>query len=114
MSSLIAEDMREWFYLQRWLRTENHGRREVYGPLERHPCRWEPGERRAETPDGRSVLAQGTLWTSARVGLAELKTMRLWLPGDDPTDIGMSRMALQAFERKDLETGAFDHSELVL
>lgn len=114
MSSLIAEDLREWFYLQRWLRTESNGRREVYGPAERHPCRWEPGARRVETPDGRSIIAQGTLWTTARVGLRELPTLRVWLPGDDPADLGLSRLAAQVYERKELETGAFDHCELVL
>ena len=112
--SLIAEDFREWFYLQRWLRTEDNGRREVFGPSERYPCRWEPGARRVETPDGRSVIAQGTLFTTARIGLEELKRLRVWLPGDDPAAIGASRAAVQVYERKDLETGAFDHSELVL
>jgi hypothetical protein len=114
VSCLIAEDLRECFFLQRWLRTEDNGRREVFGPLERHRCRWEAGARRIQTADGRTIVAQGTLFTTARVGQEELRKLRLWLPGDDPTDVGLSRQATQVYPRTDLETGAFDHSELVL
>lgn len=114
MSCLIVEDLREWCYLQRWLRTEENGRREVFGPVERHPCRWEPGARRIATPDGRTVIAQGTLWTTARIQQEELRKMRFWVPGDDPAAIGSSRLASQVYARTDLETGAFDHSEVVL
>jgi hypothetical protein len=112
--SLIAEDLREWFHLRRWLRTEDSGRREVFGPVEQHPCRWEPGARRVQTVDGRTVIAQGTLWTSARLTAQEVKKLQLWLPGDNPDDVGQSRLPMQVFVHTDLETGAFDHSEVVL
>jgi len=114
VSSLIAEDLREWFHLRRWLRTEDNGRREVYGAIERHPCRWEPGARRVEAVDGRTVVAQGTLWTTARIGQQELRKLQLWLPEEDPTNAGLSRQAVQVYGRTDLETGAFDHSEVVI
>jgi len=37
-----------------------------------------------------------------------------WLPGTSPADYSASRRALNSYERKDLETGAFDHSEVVI
>jgi hypothetical protein len=112
--SLYADMMRETFHLRRFLRLEDNGRREVYGEPELHPCRWQPGARRIQTVDGKQAVAQGTLYTTAEVAPEELGKLRLWLPGHSPTDYKLSRQALQVYVRKDLETGAFDHSELVL
>lgn len=112
--SLIAEDLHETFNLRRFLRLEDNGRREVYGEPEPHPCRWQPGARRIQTVDGKQAVAQGTLFTTAEIAPEELGKLRLWLPGHDPADYKLSRHALQVYVRKDLETGAVDHSELVL
>ena len=112
--SLYASSMMETFHLRRFLRLEDNGRREVYGDPEPHPCRWQPGARRIQTVDGKQAVAQGTLFTTTQVTPEELGKLRLWLPGEDPADYKRSRQALQVYVRKDLETGAFDHSELVL
>lgn len=108
--SLWVADMRETVNVRRFTGMTDNGRREVYGPPERHPCRWEPGARQVKNTEGRQVVAEGTLFTTARVTPKDL----LWLPGDDPSDYKASRRALTTYERKDLETGAFDHSEVVL
>lgn len=112
--SFIVEDLHETLHLRRFLRLEDNGRREVYGEPEPHPCRWEPGARRIQTAEGKQAVAQGTLFTTAAVAPGEIGKLRLWLPGDDPTDYRLSRQVLQVYARKDLQTGAFDHSELVL
>ncbi|HZI04315.1 MAG TPA: hypothetical protein VEZ71_09850 [Archangium sp.] len=112
--SLWRVTMRETLYLRRHLGTEDNGRREVYGEPEPYPCRWEPGARRVQTVDGRQVVGQGTLFTTATLTPDELAKTLLWVPGDDPADYKKSRKALQAYPRKHLLTGAFDHSELVL
>ncbi|MCY1080295.1 hypothetical protein [Archangium lansingense] len=112
--SLIAEDLHQTFHLRRFLGTEDNGRREVYGEPDPYPCRWQPGARRVQTVDGRQAVAQGTLFTTAQVSPEELGKLRIWLPGADPADYKLSRQAVQVFVRMDLETGAFDHSELVL
>ncbi len=108
--SLWAAQFRETFYLRRYVRTVDSGRREEHGPPEPHPCRWEPGARTVRTVDGRQAVADGTLYTTAQVSPKDL----LWLPGTDASDYRASRRALTTYERKDLLSGAFDHSEVVL
>ena len=109
-----AGDMRGTLHLRRLLRMEDNGRRPVYGEPEPYPCRWEPGARRVQDVNGRQVVAQGTLYTTAEVSPDELAKLLLWLPGKDPTNHNLSHKALQVYVRTDLETGAFDHSEVVL
>ena len=108
--SLFLEDFRETFHLRRFVRMTDNGRREEYGPPEEHPCRWEPGARLVRTADGKQQVCEGTLFTTARLTPRDL----LWLPGTSPADYSASRRALNSYERKDLETGTFDHSEVVL
>ncbi len=110
MSSLLAEDFRETLHVRRFLRMADNGRREEYADAVPYPCRWEPGARLVKTAEGRQQVCEGTLYTAARVTPRDL----LWLPGTDPEDYKASRRALNSYERKDLETGAFDHSEVVL
>ena len=112
--SLWGGDMRATLHLRRFLRMEDHGRRPVYGEPEAHPCRWEPGARRVQDVSGRQVVGQGTLYTTAEVTPDELPRLLLWLPGDNPAGDNRSRKALQVYVRTDLETGAFDHCEVVL
>nr|WP_239578554.1 hypothetical protein [Archangium primigenium] len=88
----------------------DNGRREAYGEPEAHPCRWEPGARLVRTAEGKQQVCEGTLWTTARLTPKDL----FWLPGNSPEDYGASRRALNAYERKGLETGEFDHSEVVV
>lgn len=108
--SLFTEDFRETLTVRRFQSMADNGRREVYGDPEPWPCRWEPGARQVKNAEGRQVVAEGTLFTTASVTPKDL----LWLPGTDSSDYKASRRALTTYERKDLETGAFDHSEVVL
>ncbi|HEX5750020.1 MAG TPA: hypothetical protein VFZ09_27570 [Archangium sp.] len=114
--SLWAGDMRETFHIKRNLGPDstNPDPRlrmvERYGPAEPHPCRWQPGARLVKAADGRQVVSEGTLFTTARFTSKDL----LWLPGEDPEDVGASKRALRAWERKALETGDFDHTEAAL
>ena len=112
--SLWRSTMTETLHLRRFLRTEDNGRRDVYGEPEAFPCRWEPGARRVQTVDGRQAVGQGTLYTTAQLGQDELAKTLLWLPGDDPADYKKSRKAVQVYPRKHLLGGGFDHSEVVL
>ena len=108
--SLFLEDMRETLHVRRFKGMADNGRREEYEDAEPFPCRWEPGARLVRTADGKQAVCEGTLFTTARLGPQDL----LWLPDDKPEDYKASRRALNTFERSDLETGAFDHSEVVL
>jgi hypothetical protein len=108
--SLFLEDMREVLHLRRFRGMADNGRREEHGPPEPHPCRWEPGARQVRTADGRQQVAEGTVYTTARLTPRDL----LWLPDANSADYTASRRAVATFERKDLETGAFDHSEVVV
>lgn len=108
--SLFLEDMRETLHLRRFLGMKDNGRREEFGPAEPHPCRWEPGARLVKSAEGKQVVCEGTLFTTAQLGPKDL----LWLPDTNPADYTASRRALNSYERKDLETGAFDHSEVVV
>ena len=108
--SLFLEDFREECHVRRWVGTTNNGRSEEYGPPEAFPCRWEPAPRLAKSAEGKAVVCQGTLYTTARLKPRDL----LWLPGDNPATPGLSHLPVNAYERKDLETGGFDHTEVVL
>ena len=108
--SLFLEDMRETLHLRRFVRMTDNGRREEHSPAEAWPCRWEPGARLVKSAEGKQVVCEGTLYTTARLGPRDF----LWLPGSNPSDYTASRRALNSYERKDLETGAFDHSEVVV
>ncbi|QRK06050.1 hypothetical protein F0U60_37600 [Archangium minus] len=112
--SLFLEDMRETFHLRRFLRMTDNNRREEYGPVEPHPCRWAPGARRVQSAEGKQVVATGTLYTTAVIAQEDLEKVLIWLPGADPADYKRSRKPVQSFVHKDLETGSFDHSEVVL
>lgn len=108
--SLFLEDMREQCHVRRYLGMKNNGREESFGPPEPWPCRWEPGARLVRTAEGKQAVCEGTLFTTAQVTPKDA----LWLPGASPADYTASRRALTSYERKSLETGAFDHSEVVL
>jgi hypothetical protein len=108
--SLLLEDLKETLHLRRFVGMKDNGRREDFGPAEPWPCRWEPGARLVKSAEGKQVVCEGTLYTTARLTPKDL----LWLPDTNPADYTASRRALNSYERKDLETGVFDHSEVVL
>lgn len=108
--SLFLEDMKETLHVRRFVSMTDNGRRESFGPPEPWPCRWEPGARLVRTVEGKQAVCEGTLFTTAQVAPRDV----LWLPGTNPADYTLSRRALTSYERKDLETGAFDHSEVVV
>jgi hypothetical protein len=107
--SLFLEDMKETLHVRRFVRLVANGRSEEHSPPEPWPCRWEPGARLIRTAEGEQAVCEGTLFTTARVTPKDL----LWLPGTNPADYTASRRALTSYERKDLETGAVDHSEVI-
>ncbi len=63
-----------------------------------------------KSAEGKAVVCEGTLYTTAHLTPRDL----LWLPGTNPADYKASRRALSSFERTELETGAFDHSEVLV
>lgn len=108
--SIMLEDMKHTCHVRRFLGMKDNGRRPEYGPATPFPCQWQPGTRQVRNAEGKQVVGEGTLRTTARLGPGDL----LWLPCSNPADFARSREPLNTFEHPDLETGAFDHTEAVL
>ncbi|PTL79093.1 hypothetical protein [Vitiosangium sp. GDMCC 1.1324] len=109
MSSIIAEDMRQTLYIAKSTGPDFRGT-ETYGPAGPAPCRCEPSGRMVRAADGRQVVAEFFILTTAKVTVDDI----VWPPGEDHTKVGASRKPLKAAPIVDLETGQVDHYEVSL
>ncbi|MFY0567068.1 hypothetical protein ACN28E_24965 [Archangium lansingense] len=109
MTSIFRPLFQQTFHVAKYQGTDFRGV-ETHGAPEPHPCRSEPTNKLARDTNGVQVVAEAVLQTEAQVEPEDL----VWLPGEDPTDVGASRKPLTVAPRPALLTGVIDHYEVTL
>lgn len=109
MTSIFRPLFRQTFHVARHQGTDFRGVETHAEPVP-YPCRSEPTNKLVRDANGVQVVAEAVLQTEAEVKPEDL----VWLPGEDPTDVGASRKPLAVAPRPALLTGVIDHYEVTV